>query len=75
MRSSITSTFFGVSVWRMDMEPVVIEDLACASKVGLRPSQPTGPMAWPMPISGCDRREVSLPELLRLFASVVAQPR
>ena len=27
-----------------------------------------------MPISGCERREVSLPESFRLFWSVTAQP-
>ena len=69
------STFTGASVSRIDIEPVSIEALACASSVGLRPSQPTGASpAWPSPISGCDLREVSLPESLRLFASVTPQP-
>ena len=69
------STFTGASVSRIDIEPVSIEALACASSVGLRPSQPTGASpAWPRPISGCDLREVSLPESLRLFASVTPQP-
>jgi hypothetical protein len=75
MRSSIISTFTGVSVWRIDIEPVEIEALACASNVALRPSHPIGaPSAWPMPISGCDRREVSLPESARLLGSAVPQP-
>ena len=65
----MTSTFTGASVSRIDIEPVSIEALACASSVGLRPSQPTGASpAWPSPISGCDLRDVSLPESLRLFA-------
>jgi hypothetical protein len=42
MRSSIASTFTGVSVSHIDMEPEVIDACACASKVGLRPSHPTG---------------------------------
>ena len=76
MRSSITSTFTGVAVSRIDIEPVAIDDFACASSVALRPSQPTGALpAWPMPISGCDLRDVSLPESFRLRASVTAQPR
>src|SRR4051812_44701540 len=59
----------------MDMEPVAMEDLACASSDALRPSQPTGASpACPMPVSGCDLREVSLPESLRLRASVTPQP-
>ena len=71
----MTSTFTGASVSRIDIEPVSIEALACASSVGLRPSQPTGASpAWPSPISGCDLRDVSLPESLRLFASVTPQP-
>ncbi len=46
----MTSTFTGASVSRIDIEPVAIEALACASSVGLRPSQPTGASpAWPMP--------------------------
>ena len=75
MRATMTSTFTGASVSRIDIEPVSIEALACASSVGLRPSQPTGASpAWPSPISGCDLRDVSLPESLRLFASVTPQP-
>src|SRR3954470_14236801 len=75
MRCSITSTFTGVSVSRIDIEPVAIEDFACASRLALRPSQPTGASIWPTPISGCDLREVGLPESLRLRGSVTAQPR
>ena len=76
IRSSIASTLTGVSVSRIDIEPVPMEDFACASSVGLRPSQPMGDAsAWPMPISGCDRRDVNFPESLRLFGSVVLQPR
>ena len=41
-RSSITSTFTAVSVSRIDIEPVAIEDFACASSEALRPSHPTG---------------------------------
>jgi hypothetical protein len=68
MRSSITSTFTGVAVSRIDIEPVAIDDLACASSVTLRPSQPFGTPSgiWPTPSSVCDLREVSLPEALRL---------
>src|SRR5262249_2106632 len=67
----MTLTSTGVGVSRIDIEPVATDDLACASSVGLRPSQPKGPApAWPMPISVCDLREVSLPESLRLRASV-----
>src|SRR5205823_3055186 len=57
------------------MEPVAMDALACASREALRPSQPTGALpAYPSPINGCDLREVSLPESLRLLASVTAQP-
>ena len=60
---------------RMDMEPVAMELLACASSVALRPSQPIGAFpAWPSPMSGCDLRDVSLPESLTLRASVTTQP-
>src|SRR5712691_65518 len=75
MRSSITSTLTGVLVSRIDMEPVAIDDFACASRLALRPSHPNGPSpAWPNPINGCDLRDVSLPESLRLLASVTPQP-
>src|SRR5215204_5791323 len=70
MRASITSTFTGVSVSRMDIEPVAIEAFACSSSEALRPSQPTTFVsAWPSARSGCDLREVNFPESLRLFAS------
>src|SRR5262245_1056858 len=69
-RCSMTSTATGVGVSRIDIEPVATELLACASSVGLRPSQPLiGEAAWPMPISVCDLRAVSLPESLVLRAS------
>ena len=42
MRSSITSTLTGVGVSRIDIDPVEMDDFACASNVGLRPSQPMG---------------------------------
>ena len=38
----MTSTFTGVAVSRIDMEPVATDDLTCASSVALRPSHPTG---------------------------------
>ena len=69
------STLTGVGVAFIDIEPPAIDDFACASSVGLRPSQPTGAFpAWPIPTSGCDRREVSLPESFLLLVSVTAQP-
>src|SRR5262245_49946142 len=69
-RCSITSTATGVGVSRIDIEPVATELLACASSVGLRPSHPLiGELAWPIPISVCDLRPVSLPESLVLRAS------
>src|SRR4029077_2538157 len=75
MRSSMVSTFTGVAVSRIDMEPVAIDALACASREALRPSQPTGALpAWPIPISGCDLRDVGLPESLMGRASVTTQP-
>jgi hypothetical protein len=76
MRSSTTSTFTGVSVSRIDIEPVATEACACAARVALRPSQPFGAPArrWPMPMSDGDFREVSFPESLRLRGSVTAQP-
>src|SRR5262249_24017263 len=59
----------------IDIEPVTIELLAWASRLAFRPSQPKGPLpACPSPISGCDLREVSLPESLRLRASLTTQP-
>ena len=65
------STFTGVLVSRIDIEPVAIEDFACASSVALRPSQPTSALpAWPSPISGCELRDVGLPESLIGCASV-----
>jgi hypothetical protein len=77
MRCSMTSTFTGFSVSCIDIDPVEIDVLACASRVALRPSQPFGVPGgkWPMPINGCDLREVSFPESLRLRASVTDQPR
>jgi hypothetical protein len=76
MRSSITSTFTGLFVCRIDIEPVATEDLICASSVALRPSHPTGALlAWPMPTSGCDLRDVGVPESLRLRGSVTPHPR
>src|SRR5262245_10592783 len=75
IRSSMISTLTGVSVSRIDIEPVATDDFAWASSVAFRPSQPNGPSACPMLIRGCDLRDVSLPESLRLFISVVPQPR
>src|SRR5580700_2702263 len=75
MRSSMVSTLTGVPVSRIDMEPAAIEFLACASRLGLRPSQPTGAFpVWPNPISGCDLRALGLPESLSGRASVTTQP-
>jgi hypothetical protein len=74
MRASIISAFTGVSVSRIDIEPVAIDALAWASSEALRPSHPASFVsAWPRPITGCDLREVNFPESLRLFASRVAQ--
>ena len=44
MLASIASTFTGVSASRIDMDPAAIDACACAcaSRVGLRPSHPTG---------------------------------
>ena len=70
----MTSTFTGVGVAFIDIEPVAIDDFACASSEAFRPSQPNGTAACPIPINGCDRREVSLPESFLLLASVTAQP-
>ena len=71
----MTSTGTGVGVALIDIEPVATEPFTWASSVGLRPSHPYGAFpAWPMPINGCDRRAVSLPESLLLLASATAQP-
>ena len=77
MRCSVTVTGTGLPVSRADIAPVDTEFFACASSVALRPSQPkVAPVSiCPIPISGCDLREVSLPESLRLRASVPAQAR
>src|SRR5262245_43138919 len=69
------SILTGVSVSCIDIEPLTTELLAWASRLALRPSHPKGPLpAYLSPSSGCDLREVSLPESLRLRASVTTQP-
>src|SRR5712671_4835721 len=71
----MTSTLTGASVSRIDIEPVAIDAFACPSKLGLRPSQPTGALpAYPSPIRGCDFRAVGLPESLMGWGSVTTQP-
>src|SRR4029079_9188624 len=61
----------GELVSRIDIDPVAIEDFACASSVALRPSQPTSALpAWPSPINGCDLRDVGFPESLIGCASI-----
>src|ERR1700693_1714198 len=76
MRSSMVLTLTGVPASLNDIEPVEIEFFACASRLGLRPSQPTDAFAaaWPNPISGCDLRALGLPESLSGRASVTTQP-
>ena len=71
----MVSTLTGVAVSRIDIDPVAIDAFAWASRVALRPSQPTGAFpVWPSPISGCDLREVGLPESLMGRASATTQP-